>query len=374
MRGYSKKLILGSGLVILVLLGAGFTLGIYSLKTMREVVSDQFNKQQLVLAEQAARQIEDQLKTVIQELGLLNQSPAVQRLEEGRWSNRIKITQSVVRKLGVVEIGRVDAAGKTVYFVDINEQAQISPRGPRHPKEVLSWAGLPENRGRIKVIKEGFSEGPLPGRPLLMLALPAYRDTVNRPHPGRTFAGYLYGLVDREQLVAQVVKGIRSGASGYGWAIDDRGNFIYHPLPEFVGRNAFSVREQRGAPVSFEQINAIQRDKMLRGEQGTAWYFSGWHRELKGKIKKLIAYSPVRMEFSTAALNWSVAVVAPITEVDEAIQMVYARQLLMEGFILLAILLGGFLLLGFQWDQTRALKGEVEEKTRDWLQSEKRYR
>ena len=62
-RIFSKKLILGAGLVILVLLGAGFTLGIYSLKTMREVVSDQFNKQQLVLAEQAARQIEDQLKT-----------------------------------------------------------------------------------------------------------------------------------------------------------------------------------------------------------------------------------------------------------------------------------------------------------------------
>ena len=180
-----------------------------------------------------------------------------------------------------------------------------------------------------------------------MLALPAYRDTVNKPHPGRIFAGYLYGLVDREQLVAQVVKGIRSGASGYGWAIDDQGNFIYHPLPEFVGRNAFTVREQKGAPVSFEQINAIQRDKMLRGEQGTAWYFSGWHRGLKGKIKKLIAYAPVRLELSTAALNWSVAVVAPITEVDEAIQMVYTRQLLMEGFILLAILLGGFLLLQF---------------------------
>jgi len=372
-RSLSKKMILGAGLVILVLLGAGFTLGIYSLKTMREVVTDQFNKQQLVLAEQAARQIEDQLKIVIQELSILNQSPAVQDLEEGRWANRIKITQAGVRKFGVIEIGRVDASGNTVYSVDINEQAQISSRGPRHPKEVHSWAGLPENQGKIKGFKERLSERPLPGRPLLMLALPAYRNTVNKPNPGRTFAGYLYGLVDREQLVAKVVKGIRSGASGYGWAIDDQGDFIYHPLPEFIGRNAFTVREQKGAPVSFEQINAIQRDRMLRGEQGTAWYFSGWHRGLKGKIKKLIAYAPVRLELSPSALNWSVAVVAPITEVDEAIQMVYTRQLLMEGFILLAILLGGFLLLSFQWEQARALKGEVDEKTKDWLQSEKRY-
>ena len=373
MGSLSKKMILGAGLVILALLGAGFTLGIYSLQTMREVVTDQFNKQQLVLAEQAAGQIEGQLKIVIQELSILNQSPAVQQLEAGRWSNRIKITQAVIRKLGVIEIGRVDASGKTVYSVDLNDQVRISPPGPGHPKEVHSWAGLPENQGKIKVIKERLSEGPLPGRPLLMLALPAYRDTVNKPHADRGFAGYLYGLVDRELLVTRVVKGLRSGASGYGWAIDDQGNFIYHPLPEFVGRNAFTVREQQGVPVSFDQINAIQRDKMLRGEQGMAWYFSGWHRGLKGKIKKLIAYAPVRLELSPAALNWSVAVVAPITEVDEAIQMVYTRQLLMEGFILLAILLGGFLLLSFQWSQTRVLKGKVEEKTRDWLQSEKRY-
>jgi hypothetical protein len=132
----------------------------------------------------------------------------------------------VVRKLGVIEIGRVDAGGNTVYSVDLNEQAQILPRRPRYPKEMHSWAGLPENQGKIKVIKESLSEGPLPVRPLLMLALPAYRDAVNKLHSGRTFAGYLYGLVDREQLVAQVVKGIRSGASGYGWAIDDQGNFI----------------------------------------------------------------------------------------------------------------------------------------------------
>ena len=150
-RILSNKMILGAGLVILVLLGAGFTLGIYSLKTMREVVSDQFNKQQLVLAEQAARQIEDQLKIVIQELSVLNQSPVVQHLEQGRWSSRIKITQAVVRKLGVIEIGRVDAGGNTVYSVDLNEQARISSPGSTAP-EGSAFLGGPsgepgENQG-----------------------------------------------------------------------------------------------------------------------------------------------------------------------------------------------------------------------------------
>ena len=370
MRGLPNKIIVGAGLVILLLLGAGFTLGIYSLKTMREVASDQFNKQQLVLAEQAARQIEDQLNIIIQQLSILNQSPAVQRLEDETWSNRIKITLAVVKKLGVMEIGRVNSRGTASYVVDRHDRIQISAGGLRHPQELPSWAGLPENKGKIKIVKALSSGGPLPRKPLLLLAWPAYLNSVDKAAP---FAGYLYGLVDQEQLVAQVMKGIRSGNTGYGWAIDEQGNFIYHPVPEFIGQNAFTVREQKGAPVSFEQINAIQRDKMLRGEQGTSWYFSGWHRGLKGKIKKLIAFAPVRMELSPVVWHWSVAVVAPITEVDEAIQLVYLRQLLMEGFILLAIILGAFLILSFQWEQARVLKGEVEEKTRDWRQSEKRY-
>jgi two-component system, NtrC family, sensor kinase len=370
MRILPKKSIVWAGLVILLLLGAGFALGIYSLKTMREVAGDQFNKQQLVLAEQAARQIEDQLNSIIQQLNILNQSPSVQHLEEGSWSNRIKITLAVVRKLGVIEIGRVDSSGNARYSVDRNDQVYVSARGPQHPQELHSWARLPDSKGKIKIIKERSAESTFPRRPILMLAWPAYLGPVDKESP---FAGYLYGLVDREQLVAQVVKGIRSGNTGYGWAIDEQGSFIYHPVPGFVGQNAFTVREQKGAPVSFEQINLIQRDKMLRGEQGMSWYFSGWHRGLKGKIKKLIAYAPVRMEQSPAVVHWSVAVVAPITEVDEAIQLVYTRQLLMEGFILLAIILGAFLILSFQWEQARVLKGEVEEKTRDWRQSEKRY-
>ena len=146
----SKKMILGAGLVILVLLGAGFTMGIYSLKTMREVVSDQFNKQQLVLAEQAARQIEDQLQIVIQELSILNQSSAIQQLDEGRWSNRIEITQAVVRKLGVTEIGRVDSSGSKLYSVDVNEEARISPGIQSTRRKCIPGRAFRKIRGKSK--------------------------------------------------------------------------------------------------------------------------------------------------------------------------------------------------------------------------------
>ena len=181
-------------------------------------------------------------------------------------------------------------------------------------------------------------------------------------------------MVDVGRLVAPTVKDIQSGRTGYAWVIDPGGNFLYHPLAEFVGENAFTVRTQKGVPVSFDQINRLQREKMLHGERGTSWYFSGWHRGLKGNIKKLIAYSPVHLGLPEETLMGSVAVVAPVTEVDEAIQLVYTRQFLMQGVIIFAIILGGLLLLGFSWQFARTLQKEVEEKTKDWRQSEERYR
>ena len=78
MRIFPKKIFLGVGLGVLGLLTAGLILGFYSLSTMREVVSGQFNQQQLVLAEQAARRIEADFRIILQELAILNQSPTVQ--------------------------------------------------------------------------------------------------------------------------------------------------------------------------------------------------------------------------------------------------------------------------------------------------------
>ena len=46
----SKKIILSIGLLTLALLLAGLVLGFYSITTMKEIVSAQFNQQQLELA------------------------------------------------------------------------------------------------------------------------------------------------------------------------------------------------------------------------------------------------------------------------------------------------------------------------------------
>jgi hypothetical protein len=160
-----------------------------------------------------------------------------------------------------------------------------------------------------------------------------------------------------------MIRDIRSGKTGYAWAIDNQGNFIYHPVNEFIGKNAFEIREQRGPKISFDQINRIQKEKMLQGESGTSWYVSGWHRGVQGNIKKLIAYAPIRILGPTQRPNWAVAVVAPTTEVDEVIHTPYGWQFVMQGIIIFALLLGGLVVLGLEWRYTRTLEEEIKAKT-----------
>ena len=78
------------------------------------------------------------------------------------------------------------------------------------------------------------------------------------------------------------------------------------------------------------QINQIQREEMLRGKEGIGVYRSGWHRELVEPMEKLIAYAPVKIQGPFADYFWSVAVVAPVHEIEGAISSVYERQALLQ--------------------------------------------
>ncbi len=108
-------------------------------------------------------------------------------------------------------------------------------------------------------------------------------------------SGCLVFHLNVSALLSSIVKTIQSGKTGYAWVIDPGGRFIYHPNPDFFGRDAFAVREEKFPDISNERIHFIQKEKMLKGEQGTGWYYSAWHRGYTGPTKKLIAYCPIQI-------------------------------------------------------------------------------
>jgi Mg2+/citrate symporter len=87
-----RRLLTVLGILVVCLLALAFVLGIASLKRTQEIVSDDFQQQQLILAKSTARQIEDGLAFMRRELRILAYSPAIQYLEDVAWANRMKVS------------------------------------------------------------------------------------------------------------------------------------------------------------------------------------------------------------------------------------------------------------------------------------------
>ncbi len=360
----SKKVYIIVILFTVILLVSAFIFGMLSANKMRDVISEQFNQQQLTIAKGVASKIEDKFTFLKNELHTLHLSPSIQYLEIS-WPNRMRITLENVKNLGVIGIGLLDSQGRQIYRVDATGEKGIIT-GDFSNAEVLLWAKEAKHRNQIFLKRTG-PQFPAESstNPYLAMVIPTYQVSVDASHPQATgnFAGFLYFLVDPNRLIKHHAQDIQSGQSGYAWVIDRQGMFLYHPEEGFIGKSAFEVREKRAPKISFAEINEIQREKMLAGQEGVSWYRSGWHRGIAKEMKKFIAYAPINLEGSNQKLTWSVAVVAPQTEVEGAIHDVYIRQFLLQGVIIFIILLIGAAVIYYESRWSAALEDEVQRKT-----------
>ena len=101
---YARSILLG---VNFALLGISIYLGLKSASQMKEIVKEDFNQQQLVLAQHTASLLEQDIQFLKRELSTLNFSPSSQYLEPLSWANRMRATLASVREEGVVEIVRL---------------------------------------------------------------------------------------------------------------------------------------------------------------------------------------------------------------------------------------------------------------------------
>jgi len=283
----------------------------------------------------------------------------------------------------VTEIVLINADGTNAYSINYADAVFVD-RGTYSSKDWFQWCRKPENKGMIYIsdVSEGVvgeSERGL----LMVMATPVYQVSSDEAHPVPTynFAGTLAFYVDAGLLAKRFVAPIRSGKTGYGWVIDETGDFLYHLEDGFIGQNAFEVRKSKDPHISFSKIDVIQKTKMLKGEAGTSWYISGWHRGVAGSMKKLIAYAPVDIAAANATRTWSVAVVAPISEVEAAVHGVYVRQSILQGVFTAAVLIIFIFLIANERVWLTKLQHEVKEKTKDLeryamrlRRSEARYR
>jgi two-component system NtrC family sensor kinase len=363
-----RRAIIGFGILMIVLLLSALYLGLVSARNMKEIIRDDFNKQQLILARYATHRIEDSMDFIKRELSLLSFSPSIQYLEVS-WANRMNTTLSSIREEGVIEIRLIEKKGETAYIVDY---LGISRKIKGHflDADYFKWASLKKNKNRIYIGKITRENEQYPEKLVMILAMPIYEESIDEANPVATgrLSGVILFTIDVTHLIKNAIKDIKSGKTGYAWAIDNKGVFLYHPDKELIGEDAFKIRANRRPEISFDQINIIQKEKMLKGEEGTGWYISGWHMDVKTEMKKLIAYAPVHLT-PGHDLNWSIAVVAPLSEVEGVIHSLYTRQFYIQVVIVLVIIFGSIYVISFERHWALSLEEEVTKKTEDLKKS-----
>ncbi len=342
----SKRLAIFSSTAFVLVSGLALYLVYQSSRAMVARISDDFNEQQLILARQAAAQIDARLRGLALDLGTVQKYMGL----AGEAHLPFLAEEALERSgpAGLRALALVDAAGRPTRTW--GDAAALAALGTRCAPPEGSTTHL----------------GPL--TPGVVDGKPALQSVLCAPVQG----GAVLAIVDVTQLVGGLTEGIRSGRTGYAWVIDDKGTFLAHADPGFVARNAFAARQERRSYISFSAINAIMKDRMLRGEEGTGSYVSGWHRGVQGEIRKLIAYSPVRSAVVPTGAVWSVAVVAPTEEVGEAVHHIYVRQLWTQGAVLAALLVFAGTAALYQRRLSKALRAHVyqqEEYISSMLQS-----
>jgi PAS domain S-box-containing protein len=372
----SKRGLRVISIIIFILLASAFYLSAISARDMKRIIREDFNSQQLEMARHAAGVLTEDFKILKRELTTLSLSPSIQYIEAVSWANRMRISFSTVKDYGVIQVMLINADGSKAYLTNYTNGVFIE-EGSYGREDYFAWCRRPENKSKIYIsdVRRGIVEDSEPGF-IKIMAMPVYQISTDEAHPRPTqkFSGVLVFVVDTGLLAKRVVGPIRSGKTGYAWVIDEKGDFLYHLEKEFIGQNAFEVRKSKDPHISFAKIKRIQKTKMLQGQEGTSWYVSGWHRGRVGKMEKLIAYAPVHIGAANTKRIWSVAVVAPISEVEDAVHSVYIRQSMIQGVFIAAvvIVLGVFIILGRFW--MRTLEHMVEEKTSDLESYAKRLR
>lgn len=352
-----RYLVVGSSLLFFAIIGIAFYMVYLNSRVMHDQINTDFNQQQLILAYQAASQIDAILRDIEIEIKSLK---ALESCTPGGVSK--ETMQAMIERTrgkGLIEIGLVYPSGRVSRFYD-GTGVQTIP--PERAKESC----LPDSSGRMKLNRLQV-ETSASGETMVTSLFCTPMIFSNREE------GTLFARLDVSRLVARITGEIRSGRTGYAWVIDQTGLFLYHPEKDLVGKNAFTARAERRPYISFAQINRIMKEQMLRGEEGVGIYESGWHRGIEGQMTKLIAFTPVKSSALAPGNLWSVAVAAPISEVSEAVRKVYTRHFAAEAAMIAGMFMFGLLVAIYQSRISETLKAKVKQTEADLQETERIY-
>jgi two-component system sensor histidine kinase HydH len=351
----------------LLFLGVTLILGLRSVRTVSRLGEGLFNQYQLTLARKIADDI--QQKVLEYENGLLEMKQLISG-QEGKAAENLALLSlfSHLRNQGITEFQAVDPRGLSLFGLGQPETP------PDVINQVLTLTREQKGGDRIIITAPFRLPGQTDPNLYLVLATAVFR-------PDGTHGGAYFLRLSANMVALQASMNVVSGHSGYVWIVDPEGIFLAHHDLTFVGRLSFEVRREKNPQFSYQSIDRLTREHLLKGEEGTGSYETGWHRGAVGRVTKLIAYTPARfldqpkaMAFqpSYAPVFWSVAVVSPETELSGPLQAVSTQQWQIAGLLTLIIVFSAVvaIIIALMWSTT--LQQEVLRKTAELESAQKK--
>ncbi|GAB6058568.1 ATP-binding protein [Desulfonatronum parangueonense] len=373
-----KQFVIAIAVTFAVISLAVFGLAFRANLELERIVSEQFNEQQLGLARQISQDIRKNFWLLEQSLNLLAAQITDSHTETDRLHETFELYYQFLQDWGVIGIGVLPASGHVTDappFALFTKQGWSSnfELGMDLPHTPSSLHHPPHHQVALGRTQKP-SHGPFAEQWIMpmTLALPLSSQVEN----SGSNSGIVLFILDAQTIASLHAAGVRSGKTGYAWIIDHQGRFMFHVEESFRGENSFTIRSARNPAISYRRINELVENRLLRGQEGTDWYTSGWHWHITGEMRKLLAYSPIQLpsDGTGTSHTWSVGLGAPDTEVYGLMQPMVVRQWLLAGlfFIGVTIAFFAFLFVSLRWSET--LRREVDKKTDHLQRSEAELR
>ncbi len=299
--------------------------------TAKDQLAEQFNKQQLILAREAAAGIENYTGAIENNLFYLAQKLS-------RYPSKYKESQAYNWQLlqdKLLYLIHLDAKGRVVDFhphdLDIEISSDYSKKYYRlllNSQELLSSP-------YISNVYKGDT-----GINTIAIVMPIQKDA--------KFLGTLIAAVDLNKMLELFLSSIKSGESGYAWLLDDGGNLLYHPHhTEMVGNNIFTASDAcNNCHLDFD----LERQVISSARPGSLITVAP-----NSKNKRLMAYYPIKI----GQRFWLVAVEAPYAEVTSLLGKKFRNTMLLAA---LAIVIIFFIALYVLELNRKRLAIEIEAK------------
>lgn len=171
------------------------------------------------------------------------------------------------------------------------------------------------------------------------VSLPLYADRAGKEtlSDDKAFLGVLVLFLDLA-VIDNLCQNHYSHLHDYSsfWLVDEQGIILSHENKAWIGKKVFQAHQEKPLEGNAHSLNRIVRERMLRGETGTEFYYD--HGPQKGPLEKYyLNYTPVQLP----GITWSIAVTTPAIKMDHwerrVLKSAWQWLLFVISFILVAL-------------------------------------